>query len=333
MPMQSLPPLAAAYSRRSRALTRRTLAAVVAQWRRVGVNFEAGWTLAGPAIMQAIAAAQLEATREGTEFVPAVLAATGQPVRDAEYTMARFAAVGTAGDGRPVESLMYGAVVTARTAVSEGATPYLALSSGSKFLQLATATLLSDTRRAAETVAMGARHVTGYVRMLNPPSCGRCIILAGKRFRQNQGFDRHPGCDCTHIPASESIAGDMLVDSRGYLETLDETALARALGSKANAQAFTDGADFNQLINAYRKTGDVMTAQVYGSTIKFTGQGRNVVWTGTRRNGSTYTAGKSTGWSYRFSGGGQRWMPETIYKFAADREHAIELLRQYGWIV
>src|SRR5690348_18342012 len=37
--------------------------------------------------------------------------------------------------------------------------------------------------------------------LLNPPSCQRCAILAGRWYRWSQGFLRHPRCDCVNLPA------------------------------------------------------------------------------------------------------------------------------------
>ena len=59
--------------------------------------------------------------------------------------------------------------------------------------------LVSDAGRSAESVATAARPNVGYVRFLSPPSCARCAILAGRVYRYSQGFQRHPGCDCTMV--------------------------------------------------------------------------------------------------------------------------------------
>ncbi|MFK4494807.1 hypothetical protein [Dermacoccus sp. GAS27A] len=65
-------------------------------------------------------------------------------------------------------------------------------------------TQISDAGRAGGAVSIAARpKVTGYVRMLVPPSCSRCAILAGKEYRWNQGFQRHPHC----FPAGVVVSG------------------------------------------------------------------------------------------------------------------------------
>ncbi|HLU81895.1 MAG TPA: hypothetical protein VKZ43_00710, partial [Trueperaceae bacterium] len=62
--------------------------------------------------------------------------------------------------------------------------------------------------------------VTAYDRMLNPPSCSRCVILAGKVYARNAGFDRHPMCDCVHVPTDSDNAGELIFDGPGYFNDL-----------------------------------------------------------------------------------------------------------------
>jgi hypothetical protein len=168
--------------------------------------------------------------------------------------------------------------------------------------------------------------------MLTPPSCGRCVILAGKETTASTAFDRHPRCDCRNIPQVEAIDSDLTVDAKAYLESLDDEELAHSLGSKANAEAFRDGADPAQLINAYRRSGGVSTAQQYSHTVKYT-------TTGTSSRGLAYRAMSQMRANQRLDARGRsiittrRLMPESIYQIAKDRADAQRLLRLYGWIL
>ena len=56
-------------------------------------------------------------------------------------------------------------------------------------MTLALGTVIDDTARSAERLESQARHKPMYVRMLTPPSCGRCIILAGRTY--HTAFERH----------------------------------------------------------------------------------------------------------------------------------------------
>ena len=124
---------------------------------------------------------------------------------------------------------------------------------------------LKEIRNLPETPTPGDTLKTtgvnvGYVRMLTPPSCDRCVILAGKWYRWNQGFKRHPNCDCRHIPATEAIAGDITVDPMEYFNSLSIADQNKYFG-KANAEAIREeGADIFQIVNARMTYGSVFTA-------------------------------------------------------------------------
>lgn len=165
-------------------------------------------------------------------------------------------------------------------------------------------TQISDAGRAGGAVSIAARpKVTGYVRMLVPPSCSRCAILAGRVYRYNAGFARHPRCDCRAIPATESTARHLTTDPRAYFDSLD-VAQQERLFTKAGAQAIRDGADMAQVVNARR---GMATAQVGSERVLAT------------RAGATR--------------GRVRLMPETIMQIAgSDRLEAIRLLRLHGYL-
>lgn len=104
--------------------------------------------------------------------------------------------------------------------------------------------LVQDAGRSAESVAVAARPKVGYARYLSPPSCSRCAVLAGRTYRFSQGFQRHPGCDCTMIPAAEGAAQGLVSDPTDLVREGKVTGL-----SKADMRALDDGADFNQVVN------------------------------------------------------------------------------------
>jgi len=336
MPLQQLPPAAEHYGREQRREIGAALAAIQRQWRRMSDDFDASYAAIEPAILAVMDSAQRRVSAGAAEYVPEVLSETAPRTlsRSPDYDLDLDSLTGTAGDGMPTDSMAYGAVTRAKTAVGDGSSVAEALRSGGHYLTTAVGTMLSDTARTVEQASTLARANTGFVRMLEPPSCGRCIILAGKRFRSQTAFLRHPKCDCRNIPAAESIADDLMVSPETYLSTLDDDQLARALGSRANAQAWQDGVDTNQLINAYRKSGDVRAAQVYGRTVKYTTEG-------TTRRGMAYRAMSRAGYVEKsndvragryFRARAPRLMPASIYSIAKNRDDAKRLLRLYGWI-
>jgi hypothetical protein len=225
------------------------------EWASMGSDFDRSWLQVGPRLVLLSGSAQLGAARSGANYVPKVLAETNQAA-DAEGLVNASAIAGQAADGRTLDGLLYGAVTTAKQAVGLGATPQDALQAGGIWLDMAVQTLVADAGRTASSVGIAARpRVGGYVRMLNPPSCNRCAVLAGKWFRYNQGFRRHPRCDCVHIPSAENIAGDFRTDPRKAFEAGQVTGL-----TKAQTVAVDSGADLGQVVNATRGMSTAVTS-------------------------------------------------------------------------
>lgn len=332
---QSLPAVAEAYAVAQRAEIAAAVSSVRRLWARMGDDLDGSWRTVGPQLLAVMDAAQERVALGAVEYVPAVLDDTGQRATAPRYELAPDVLVGTAGDGYPTDSLAYHAVVRTKQSIGAGAGVDQALASSSAWLTTAVGTLLSDTARTVERTTAAGRGSTGYVRMLVPPSCGRCVILAGRRYTRSTGFARHPRCDCRTIPASEAVAGDLTTDPHAYLDSLSDADLAHALGSKANALVYREhGADVNQLVNAYRRKGSVRTAQVYGRDVRYTTEG-------TTRRGRAYRAMRQAGYAQRGSdvkagryaaARAPRLMPESILQIAQDPQDVRRLLRLYGWL-
>lgn len=333
--LQQLPEAALSYSGLQRGEIRAALASVSRLWRRVSTDFDASYARIEPQLLAVLFTAQERVADGALAYVPAVLDEVDGRVPDPLYESAGARFVGVAGDGLPVSSMAYGAVINAKLGVAAGLEPEVALSRAGQHLNLAAGTMLSDTGRAAEKVSGGAHRVKRWTRMLNPPSCGRCVILAGRTTSQQTAFLRHPGCDCRNVPSTENTGDDATTDPKAYLEGLSEAEQDRVLGSKANGKAFRDGADLNQLINAYRRKGAVRAGQINGRDVKFTREGTtrrgHAYWSmseagyireqGVFRDGTKYKRLKSP-----------RLMPETIYSIAKDPADAQRLLKLYGWV-
>lgn len=339
---QALPRSAEVYASEQRREIAAAVSALRRLWRQMGPDFDASWAMAVPQVMAVTDLAQARVAAGALGYIPDVLEDTGQSRAAAPFATPQIRGlVGVAGDGRPVESLLYGAVTHAKSQVASGASMAQALRSGGSWLSMATGTLLSDTGRQAESLGMGVRPVSGYVRMLNPPSCSRCVVLAGRWYRKSAGFPRHPGCDCRHIPASESVAGDLTVDPVDYFDSLSAAEQDATFG-KAGADAIRSGADIGQVVNARR---GVRTAQIGGRDVPITTEG-------TTRRGRAYhylaPAGTTIDRSQRALrqtrrglevrtierrvASRPRLMPETIARVATDRDDYLRLLRANGYI-
>lgn len=226
---------------------------------------------------------------------------------------------GWASDGRPLESLMFRPAGVALDAIDLGATSSDALTAGRASLERIARTQVADAGRVAAGVEVAVRPRAGWVRMLSPPSCDRCLVLAGRFYRWSDGFDRHPNDDCVSIPSVEDRADDVRTDPDAYLKSLPPAEQDQLLG-KANAKAWRDGADLNQLVNAKRG----MSTTVDGvRTPVLTPEGLQATTVGTTNRA---LAGKRLR-------GTQRLVPESIYDIAADRADALRLLKLHGYIV
>ncbi|MEO5920620.1 MAG: hypothetical protein ABIQ01_05695 [Pseudolysinimonas sp.] len=268
--MPAVPQAAADHYRLQQHIGTVTASAALDLWRRIGVDFDTGWRQIEAAILDLIVTAQVAAARSSVGYLADVLYDTEQVDLPAgDIVPEQFS--GTAADGRQLDSLMYGAVTTAKTAVGTGSSPEGALAQGGRWLTMTTLTTVADANREAVSAGIASRpHVGGWVRMLNPPSCKRCIILAGKWFRWNQGFQRHPRCDCRHIPASENIADDFTTDPYEMFRSLS-TKQQDAMFGRSEARAIRDGGDIYRVGNIQaRGLGTARSARLYGTPTRMT---------------------------------------------------------------
>lgn len=147
-------------------------------------------------------------------------------------------------DAEPVANVRAAALLTAPAAT----TTMLSKVANKEALDRLVATLILDASRTAASVDVARRpRLTGYVRSLNPPSCSRCAVLAGRVYRYSTGFRRHPNCDCLMTPTTQAVGRDLVTDPTD----LAKSGLVRGL-SKADLEAVDMGADLNQVVNVRR---------------------------------------------------------------------------------
>lgn len=191
--------------------------------------------------------------------------------------------------------------------IRAGLKPAAALSEAENQLFMLLVSSLNDTGRAAAGMDTALRETVGYVRLAHPSACSRCVILAGKFYRWNQGFMRHPNCRCVHEPTSKPMSEGMFDDPYKLFESLSKQEQDLRWG-KANAEAIREGADIFQVTNARKG----MT-----KTRMFTTQGT------TRGYASTL-----------LKPGQRRLTPEAIYRQAnGNRVKARDLLTEHGYLL
>lgn len=271
-----------------------TASGVAKLWERMGADFDSSWSTVGPQILNLTQVGRAAAAASSVGYVDAVLAETGQ---DAEpggvIAPSRFLA--SAPDGRDMSTLLEQAPGYAKAAVGRGADVQSALKSAGSWLTGTLLTVLGDTGRGVVGADIAQRKGLGYTRMLVPPSCARCAVLAGKWYRWNQGFQRHPRCDCRHIPCAENVSGDLTTDPYAYFNSLSPAQQRRVFGI-SDARAINDGGDIYRVVNIrQRGLGTSRQAIRFGTPTRMT--------------------------------------VDDIYKVASSREDAIALMRSEGFIL
>lgn len=288
--------------------------ALLREWRRMGADFDMSWALIAANASAVVMTAQGRMAQQSVEYIPDVLEDTGQArAIDAAAEVNPRALVGTTASGLTVDEALFGSVIASKAAIGSGATVAEALKVGADRLTRTAGTIMSDTGRAGERLGMAVRPVTGYVRMLTPPSCGRCALLAGEHFRSATAFQRHPRCDCRHIPSTEAMSDDLTTDPHEYFDSLTPEEQNKAF-TKGGAEAIRGGANMSQVISSRR--GMYTTAD----GVKATREGI------TRRGwyGGHTAAGRA---------GSRRLMPEQIQAMARNKDEYLRLLKNYGYIL
>jgi hypothetical protein len=275
-----------------------------AAWDRVDpARITVTWTRQTTRLLVFMTAAQRLAAAEADTYLNVVLDQQGiDPASQGELDPSALS--GIASDGRPLESLLAQPAITALTAIGAGYAVDQAMTAGGFLAGLIGHTQVADAGRVADGVALASRkHAGGYVRMTVGKSCGRCIILAGRHYAWNAGFDRHPKDDCVHVPTAESDPNDLRVNPKEIFESMTREEQDKAF-TKAGAEAIRLGADPARVVNARR---GMQTASIGGRDVLVT----------------TEAAGRRP-----------RLMPEAIFSASgSDRDQAIRLLRTHGFIL
>lgn len=348
--------IAAAHQAEQIAVAEQAAAAGGELWSQVApAAVAASWLALVPVLAGVVSGAQLAAA--GAAFGYLVGLAGEYRVRPRPAgTVVPQSLAGIASDGRPLDTLLYQPAIRTLAAVGAGAPVEQALAVGAVELDMIVRTQVADAGRAADGVEMTAhREMTGYVRMLVPPSCSRCAVLAGRRYAWNAGFQRHPRCDCRHIPAPEDALDDATTDPKAYFDSLSEGEQDRVF-TAAGARAIRDGADIAQVVNARRgaagltpaggrltdeeaaalrgsrRRGRLERTDVFGRQLLVTTEGVTVRGQAGRGLGAREDGVRRPGSRVR-SARTPRLMPESIYEIAGDdRAEAIRLLKRFGYL-
>lgn len=280
-------------------------------WREVsGAYLSESWSSLKPVVLATVTAGQLEAASAGVSYGAFALAEQGSWVAPDVFVDPASLASGWTSSGARLAETLDTPIVRTKEAISGGLSVAQALEAGWSSLSGIVGLQVSDAGRVAAGMDVASRKGVGYVRMLNPPSCSRCTVLAGRFYRWNAGFRRHPKCDCVHVASNAgstdgALSEGLVDDPYEYFNSLSKQEQDKIF-TPSDAEAIRDGADINQVVNSKRGRQGAFTTE------------------GTGRRGNALTVLRP---------GQRRMTPETIYRLNPNREDALKALRDQGYIL
>lgn len=278
------------------------------------------WRQSNTDFLALFATLQARAAADAMDASTLMLAEQGDYVQPDGIANPLAYGAGYAPSGIDLDSYFDIPVTHTLTAIKSGLDLSDALQAGRRTLRQMAMQALEDTSVSAMGVSITQRAGVGYVRVESPDCCPRCAILAGKYYRHNQGFLRHPKCHGRNIPCKgkdKAAKQGWITNPMDRFNAMGEEEQDRIFGH-AYAQAIRDGADIYQVVNAHRGMRPV---------------GRGRISMTTSEGTSRY------GWSRmirQYQYGQQqhrRLTPEGIYSFNLPREQTIELLKREGYIL
>ena len=319
----STPETAVKHYRAMLRLQRSARAAAAVAWSSLSAAYlSESWDSVSPALERAVSRLQLDAATRGAGYGGNTLADQGL-YEAPEAWVDPSSLAGVSSRGASLGAALYSAIPHTKDLIAGGMPERVALARGREVLQMSAATQVADAGRTAAGLDTFARPKVGYVRMLNPPSCSRCSVLAGRFYRNNEGFQRHPRCDCVHVPTTRTEAAEsegLVHDPYAYFESLSESAQDKTFG-KAQAQAIRDGADLFQVVNARRgmsyagvSADGSRRGQKVASDFTREGTTRRALWGGANPKGKRLT-------------------PDAIYAQGLPREATLDLLAKHGYLL
>jgi hypothetical protein len=312
-----------------RRLAAATALAVRHTWLQVDRNnIHTSWLGMLGNVVSIVAGGQLATARTTEPWLQSLLGHDADQAASDRLTPG--ALVGVTGDGRPLGGAFAAPMWAALRLVTRGMPVVQAMAHGQALLAVMARTAIADTGRAADTIGMVTRPaVTAYVRVVEGGACARCLVLAGREYGVSTGFLRHPRCHCGMEPVTREHKPTP-TSPKTVVDAMSDKQKVKAFG-EGGAKAIDAGADIAQVVNARR---GMATATAFGRSIQTTTEGtvrgefRRQQFRRLQDEGKIPRSRSMRG----FRPTENRLMPEQILRLADDREHAIRLLRQHGYI-
>lgn len=255
----TLPEAAVAFYELGQRFSAAGVLAIRELWRRMTLgDIDRGWSAISADAVLAIAALQVASARAASGYVTDVLDEQGMDAPSVA-TLAPLA-FARGSSGLPLPEVLTTVPAAVKRSVGAGAGEQ-ALARGLSLLEGIAQTQIADAARLATVTEMTARPaVQMWTRVLNPPSCGRCAVLAGSQYSWNASFQRHPRCDCRALPSTVAAGEGRLFDARTYFDSLPAAEQDLRFG-RGVAEQIRGGEDLVKAVNASRDRWRVRVAQ------------------------------------------------------------------------
>lgn len=281
-------------------------------WKRVNPgSIVSSWQTLSAGVIGAVMLAQTETIENSNDYID--FAFNEQNIDGLDARLRPGVIAGTMpATGATLDAALAGVAYHALDHIGRGRSVREAMDGGMLELAQLVQYAVADSSRASAKVRIGTTQTSvGYTRVVSAGCCARCAVLAGKFYRWNEGFLRHPNCLCLHFPATSAVAAQTATDPYEAFEALSEKEQDR-IYTKAGAEAIRNGADMNQVINSRRG----MT-----TSGRFTSEGV------TKRGYFRISSDAGRAGKRRLS------VDEILRRSGQDKTRFVSLLTEYGYFV
>ena len=177
-------------------------------WARVDPDqISESWASLSRSIGMLLSELQYQVAVSAAAYAAASLAEQGTYEAPQHFVAARsftgwFPDISTGATAIPTQELLASPPIKAKEYIAAGLSVADALQRAGYGLDVMILSGLADTGRQATATDIATRPNVGYIRQLVGTSCPRCVVLAGRWYRWNAGFDRHPHCFPAGVVAS-----------------------------------------------------------------------------------------------------------------------------------
>lgn len=281
-------------------------------WKRVNPgSIVSSWQTLSAGVIGAVMLAQTETIENSNDYID--FAFNEQNIDGLDARLRPGVIAGTMpATGATLDAALAGVAYHALDHIGRGRSVREAMDGGMLELAQLVQYAVADSSRASAKIRIGTTQTSvGYTRVVSAGCCARCAVLAGKFYRWNEGFLRHPNCLCLHFPATSAVAAQTATDPYEAFEALSEKEQDR-IYTKAGAEAIRNGADMNQVINSRRG----MT-----TSGRFTSEGV------TKRGYFRISSDAGRAGKRRLS------VDEILRRSGQDKTRFVSLLTEYGYFV